>query len=69
MLLIFNEIIEINCFGFEKNTKKNIAKRARMESNDLLVLDNKLIKDKEEVDNEENELDATELDEEKKPEE
>ena len=69
MLLIFNEIIEINCFGFEKNTKKNIAKRARMESNDLLVLDNKLIKDKEEVDNEENELDGTELDEEKKPEE
>ena len=24
MSLIFNEIIEINCFGFEKNTKKNI---------------------------------------------
>jgi len=69
MLLIFNEIIEINCFGFEKNTKKNIAKRARMESNDLLVLDNKLIKDKEEVDLEENELDEKELDEEKKSEE
>ena len=69
MLLIFNEIIEINCFGFEKNTKKNIAKRARMESNDLLVLDNKLIKDKEELDLEENELDEKELDEEKKSEE
>ena len=69
MLLIFNEIIEINCFGFEKNTKKNIAKRARMESNDLLVLDNKLIKDKEEMDLEENELDEKELDEEKKSEE
>ena len=68
MSLIFNEIIEINCFGFEKNTKKNIAKRARMESNDLLVLDIKLIKDKEEVDLEENDLDSTELIEIKKPE-
>ena len=68
MLLIFNEIIEINCFGFEKNTKKNIAKRARMESNDLLVLDNKLIKDREEVDFEENEPDAIELSNEIKPE-
>ena len=61
MSLIFNEIIEINCFGFEKNTKKNIAKSARMESNDLLVLDIQLIKDKEQVDLEENDLDSTEL--------
>ena len=68
MSLIFNEIIEINCFGFEKNTKKNIEKRARMESNDLLVLDIKLIKDKEQVDLEENDLDSTELIEIKKPE-
>jgi len=68
MSLIFNEIIEINCFGFEKNTKKNIEKRARMESNDLLVLDIQLIKDKEEVDLEENDLDSTELIEIKKPE-
>ena len=68
MSLIFNEIIEINCFGFEKNTKKNIEKRARMESNDLLVLDIQLIKDKEEVDLEENDLDSTELIENKKPE-
>ena len=68
MSLIFNEIIEINCFGFEKNTKKNIEKRARMESNDLLVLDIQLIKDKEQVDLEENDLDSTELIEIKKPE-
>ena len=40
MLLVFNEIIELNCFGFENNTKKNISKRAilermsRMSSND-----------------------------------
>ena len=68
MSLIFNEIIEINCFGFEKNTKKNIEKRARMESNDLLVLDIKLIKDKEQIDLEENDLDSTELIEIKKPE-
>ena len=68
MSLIFNEIIEINCFGFEKNTKKNIEKRARMESNDLLVLDIQLIKDKEQVDLEENDLDSNELNEIKKPE-
>ena len=68
MSLIFNEIIEINCFGFEKNTKKNIEKRARMESNDLLVLDIQLIKDKEQVDLEENDLDSNELIEIKKPE-
>lgn len=28
MTLIFNEIIEVNCFGLNKNTKKNIGKRA-----------------------------------------
>ena len=68
MSLIFNEIIEINWFGFEKNTNKNIIKRARMESVDLLNLDMKLIKDKEGVDNEENELDIIELNSEIKPE-
>ena len=68
MSLIFNEIIEINCFGFEKNTKKNIMKRSRMESVDLLNLDMKLIKDKEEMDFEENEPDAIELNGEIKPE-
>ena len=37
MLLVFNEIIELNFFGFENNTKKNISQRAifeRMNSND-----------------------------------
>ena len=29
--LIFNEIIEINCFGLSKNTKKNIINRAKAE--------------------------------------
>ena len=32
MLLVFNEIIEFNCFGFENNTKKNISQRAVLES-------------------------------------
>lgn len=31
LLLIFNEIIEIKCFGVEKNTNKNIDKRQQME--------------------------------------
>ena len=33
--LIFNEIIEINCCGLEKNTKRNIRYRAEIE--DLLT--------------------------------
>ena len=32
MTLIFNEIIEINCCGLEKNTKKNITLRARLDT-------------------------------------
>ena len=31
MTLIFNEIIEINCFGLEKNTKKNIIIRSKID--------------------------------------
>ena len=31
MALIFNETIEINCCGMEKNTKKNISLRAKLE--------------------------------------
>ena len=31
LVLVFNEILEINCFGLEKNTKKNISIRARMD--------------------------------------
>ena len=30
-VLIFNEIIEFNCFGLQKNTKKNIALRAKID--------------------------------------
>ena len=29
--LVFNEIIEINCFGLSKNTKRNIMNRALRE--------------------------------------
>ena len=32
LALVFNEILEINCLGLQKNTKKNIAIRARMDS-------------------------------------
>ena len=34
LFLVFNEIIEINCFGLQKNTKRNIKKRAIMENED-----------------------------------
>ena len=34
MLLIFTEIIEINACGLEKNTKKNIELRERLEDDD-----------------------------------
>ena len=34
MLLIFTEIIEINAYGLEKNTKKNIELRERLEDDD-----------------------------------
>ena len=33
--LIFNEIIEINCFGLSKNTRRNIVDRAQNE--DLII--------------------------------
>ena len=32
VFLIYNEIIEINCCGLEKNTKKNIRKRAQIDA-------------------------------------
>ena len=35
MILVFNEIFEFNCFGLEKNTKQNIAKRVKIEENEL----------------------------------
>ena len=61
MSLIFNEIIEINCFGLAKNTKKNIMKRARMDTEDLLILDINVIKEEEEIDFEKNALDTGDL--------
>ena len=42
--LIFNEIIELNCFGLEKNTRQNIARRADMlefsDRDSRVILDN-----------------------------
>ena len=35
MSLVFNEIIEINCFGLSDNTKRNIMKRER--NDDLMI--------------------------------
>ena len=35
MTLVFNEVFEFNCFGLEKNTKKNISKRVKIEENKL----------------------------------
>ena len=32
MLLVFNEIIELNCYGFQKDTKSSITERAKLES-------------------------------------
>ena len=32
MILVFNEIIELKCFGLNKNTKKGISKRADMDN-------------------------------------
>ena len=31
LVLVFNEILEVNCFGLQKNTKKNISIRAGMD--------------------------------------
>lgn len=51
--LIFNEIIEINCFGFSDNTKRNIINRAK---NEDLIID-KIDTFDENDDNEEKEKD------------
>ena len=37
MSLIFNEIIEINCFELSYNTKRNIANRAEIEEHILII--------------------------------
>ena len=36
MTLLFNEVIELNCFGLQNNTKKNIQLRAKIEENNLI---------------------------------
>ena len=36
IFLIYNEIIEINCCGLEKNTKRNIRIRARLENSEFI---------------------------------
>ena len=41
LTLIFNEIIQINCWGLSHNTKKNIIERANRES--LLIIDDETI--------------------------
>ena len=33
MILIFNEVLELRCFGWQKNTKKNISFRAKKDIN------------------------------------
>ena len=49
LLLIFNEIIEINCFGLSKYTKKNIISRAEIEEKENK---NQLLNDDDSNDNE-----------------
>ena len=39
-MLIFNEILEINCCGLNKHLRKNIIKREEKEINQILQLDN-----------------------------
>jgi len=39
MTLVFNETIEINCCDMQKNTKKNIALRAALESKEINIYD------------------------------
>ena len=38
--LIFTEIIEINCFGLSRNTKRNIRLRAHSDNVDVFIIDN-----------------------------
>ena len=52
MTLIFNEIIEINCFGLSRNTKRNIRIRANSDNSDVLIIKNNDTFDE----NDENEL-------------
>ena len=50
--LVFNEILEVNCFGLQKNTKKNISIRARIDSLSVGIIDfNKNDDDSDDSDN------------------
>ena len=55
--LIFNEIIEINCFGFSDNTKRNITNRAKSED----AIMNKMDSLDESYDSEEKEKDENQV--------
>ena len=46
VLLVFLEIIEINCYGFQKNTEKNISIRAK--EIDFTLIEDELEEEKEE---------------------
>ena len=55
--LIFNEIIEINCFGLSHNTKRNITERSEIESEeDFLSIKNETIDESTEKDEDSIEL-------------
>ena len=56
MTLVFLEIIELNCFGLQKNTKRNINKRAKLDG--LIKIDLESIKnDKDKDKDKDNDLD------------
>ena len=57
IFLIFNEIIEINCFGLQKNTKRNIKKRVIMEAEDNNEINYDYNKDDNKIDNKDNNKD------------
>ena len=58
--LIFNEILELRCFGLEKNTKKNITTRAAVDRLSVGIVDDS----DESDDNEEEEEEGNEIDDE-----
>ena len=50
MLLVFNSIIELNCFGLSNNTKRNIMQRGLLCEEDFTDRNSNLIKDVEFLD-------------------
>ena len=57
LFLIFNEIIEINCFDLQKNTKRNIKKRVIMEVEDNNEINYDYNKDDNKIDDKNNNKD------------